>query len=109
MTYSFFATTMAMYLLNVLMTFNIFMRLRAGGTSPDLKKYYLRRHLIYFSIFTVIVMDTTFDQLSIELPWESKSDIGSKIINISVSAIRNLTGVALAWFRLSEPFIWATL
>ena len=104
-----FGITAFAYCIATIMTIIVAFRLKMKGSSEDLKKYYLLRHVVYFFFFSLVVFDTLLDQLTFEQEYDCQTYTFENIKNGIISSIRNLGGFFLAWIRVSEPFVRQTL
>ena len=79
----------------------VLLRLRIQGTSKDLKEKVLRRHILYFALYCVYLLQLLQHFNSY---WLKK--LMTEGAFYWVGACFNVIGVLLAATRLAEPFVW---
>ena len=79
-------------------------RLCMKGTSKDLKKKVLTRHITYFVLYMIVLMTIYVDLYNLNDYFiKYLSDIGFNIVNF---IFFEFIGVAIAYVRISEPIVY---
>ena len=111
-----FGYTVTLILFTVIPTFLVIRRLLRKGTSRQLKRKVVQRHLFFFLIYCIALIQMVDIQTEFIENWlykvvEENPEFESKamILSRSKEFVFDSVGIALALCRITEPFFWKHL